>query len=79
MADSEAKKQWMRKNTVQATVKLNKRTDADIIQYFGEKIPAATIKDALREYIKNHSSATQPAAEEKKQPDYSWLFEDEEN
>lgn len=54
MADSEAKKRWMKENTTQATVKLNHNTDADIIEYFGAKIPASTIKIALREFIKNH-------------------------
>lgn len=54
MPDSEAKKAWMRANTVMAAVKLNRNTDTDIINYFGDKISAAVIKAALREYIKNH-------------------------
>lgn len=54
MGDSEKKKAWMAANTVQATAKLNRNTDADIVEYFGDKIPAAIIKAALREYIKNH-------------------------
>ena len=54
MPESEAKKAWMKANTVQATAKLNRNTDADIIDYFGDKIPASVIKAALREYMKNH-------------------------
>lgn len=52
--ESEAKKEWMRKNTVQATVKLNKNQDTDILDYFGERITAADLKRALREYMENH-------------------------
>jgi hypothetical protein len=58
MGDSEKKKAWMAANTVQATAKLNRNTDADIIEYFGDKIPAAVIKAALREYIENHKEET---------------------
>lgn len=54
MSDSEAKKAWMKANTVQATAKLNRNTDSDIIEYFGDKIPAAIVKAALREYMENH-------------------------
>lgn len=54
MPDSEAKKAWMRANTVMAAVKLNRNTDKDIIDFFGDKISASVIKAALREYIKNH-------------------------
>ena len=54
MSDSEAKKEWMRRNTVQATVKLNKNQDTDILDYYGEKITAADLKAALREYMERH-------------------------
>ena len=54
MPESEKKKAWMRQNTVQATVKLNKNQDTDILNYYGEKITAADLKVALREYMKNH-------------------------
>ena len=54
MPDSEAKKAWMKANTVMAAVKLNRNTDKDIIDYFGDKISASTIKTALREYMQNH-------------------------
>lgn len=56
MPESEKKKAWMAANTVQATAKLNRNTDADIIEYFGDKIPASVIKSALREYIANHKN-----------------------
>lgn len=55
MPESEKKKAWMAANTVQATAKLNRNTDADIIEYFGDKIPAAVIKSALREYMEHHT------------------------
>ena len=32
MPDSQAKKDWMRKNTRQLSIKLNRNTDADILQ-----------------------------------------------
>lgn len=54
MGESEKKKAWMAANTVQATAKLNRNTDADIIEYYGDRITAADIKTALREYILNH-------------------------
>lgn len=54
MADSEAKKRWIKENTIQATVKLNRNQDTAIIDYYGGKISAADIKTALREYISNH-------------------------
>ena len=55
MPESEKKKAWMAANTVQATAKLNRNTDADIIEYFGDKFPAAVIKAALREYMEHHA------------------------
>ena len=54
MGESEKKKAWMAKHTVQVTAKLNRNTDKAIIEYFGDKIPAAVVKDALKEYMKNH-------------------------
>ena len=54
MPDSEKKKAWIKANTIQATVKLNRNTDKEIIEYFGDKIPASVIKAALIEYMKNH-------------------------
>lgn len=54
MGESEKKKAWMKANTVQATAKLNRNTDADILDYYDGKLSAADIKTALREYISNH-------------------------
>ena len=54
MPDSEAKKRWIKENTVYATVKLNKNTDADILAYLEGKQRQTVTKAALREYIANH-------------------------
>lgn len=54
MPDSEKKKEWMKKNTIQATVKLNRNQDTDILNYYGDKITAADLKKAMREYMTNH-------------------------
>ena len=82
MPDSPAKKKWLKENSKAVTFRLMIKGDADIIEYLETVPTATTIKLALREYMANHTqapSATQPAAEEKQQPDYSWLFEEEEN
>lgn len=36
MADSQAKKDWMRANTTVITMKLNHRTDADILEHLSK-------------------------------------------
>ncbi len=36
MPDSKAKRDWMRENTVVITMKLNKRTDADILEHLAK-------------------------------------------
>ena len=61
MSDSEAKRKWMKENTVFIGVKLQKRTDADILEFLQDHVDAekkigmqTIIKDALREYIKNY-------------------------
>lgn len=53
MADSEAKKAWMQKNTLLVTAKLNRHTDADIIVALEESggSRAARIKQLLRKGI----------------------------
>jgi hypothetical protein len=53
MADSEAKKAWMRENTLLITAKLNRRTDADIIAAIegSEGSRAARIKELIRKGI----------------------------
>lgn len=54
MADTEAHAAWMRENTKRISLRFQKSTDADIIQFLEDKPPQATIKAALREYMKNH-------------------------
>lgn len=53
MPDSEAKKRWMKENTVQIGLKLNKNTDGDILNYLAGKPNQTEIKRILREYIRN--------------------------
>ena len=60
MPDSKAKREWMKENSINLTVKLMKKADMDIICFLGEMSDngtpkGAVIKLALREYIKNHS------------------------
>lgn len=66
MAESNAKKDWMKKNTVQGTIKLYRKQDwaAAIIDYFGGKITAPDIRKALEEYIKNHPKPQDPEDDE---------------
>ena len=59
MAESEAKKKWIKENTIIFSIKLMKRTEADIINYLemmsNKGVRKGTIfKAALREYMKNH-------------------------
>mgnify|MGYP002627419030 CR=1 FL=1 len=60
MADSEAKKEWNRKNMVFVGFKLfranqNKRNDQEIIDFLStQKSKGEVIKQALREYMENH-------------------------
>ena len=54
MPDSPKKVAWMKENTTQATIRINHNTDKDILEYFGEKISATTIKAVLRQYMKEH-------------------------
>ena len=76
--ESEAKRKWQKENTVFIGVKLQKSTDADILQFLEGKQRQTVIKYALREYIQNHQpTEAQPAQEEKPAVDYSWFFEDE--
>ena len=55
MSDSEAKKLWMKQNTITAAVKLNRNQDPDLIEYFGGKVTGGDIRLALREYMNSHS------------------------
>lgn len=64
MPDSEAKKKWIKDNTVFIGLKLQKKTDADILAFLDGKPKQTTIKTALREYI---TTITTPAKGEKGQ------------
>ena len=60
MPDSEAKRKWMAKNSIVFSVKLMRRTEADIIEYLESNLSrgigkGTVIKAALREYMANHS------------------------
>lgn len=54
MPDSEKKKAWIKENTVMCSVKLNKNQDTEILDYYGGKVTAGQLKDALRYYIASH-------------------------
>ena len=48
MAEPKAHAEWQKKNTVKITARLQRSTDADIIQYLEDKAAATEIKKALR-------------------------------
>jgi len=54
MYESEAKRKWQKENTVFIGVKLQKSTDADILEYLEGKQNQTEFKKAIREYIQNH-------------------------
>ena len=60
MPDSEAKRKWIAKNTIVFSIKLMRRTEADIIEYLDKMAAtkglakATVFKMALREYMANH-------------------------
>lgn len=54
MPTSQAEAAWKKENTVVVTMRLQKNTDADILQYLDGKAKQTVIKAALREYMKNH-------------------------
>lgn len=53
MADSQAKREWMKENTVLVAAKLNRRTDADIIAAIegSNGSVASRLKELLRKGI----------------------------
>ena len=51
MPESEAKKKWQKENTVFIGVKLQKKTDAEILRFLEGKQKQTEIKKALRYYI----------------------------
>lgn len=58
MADRRIQKlEWDKQNTVMQSVKLNRNTDADILEYLADKSKQTIIKAAIREYMSNHPDA----------------------
>ena len=59
MPDSEAKKKWDKENSIIFSVKLMRRTEADIVNFLDASLKRGVsrgtiIKKALREYMANH-------------------------
>ena len=59
MPDTEAKKKWMQDNFLTLGLKLHRKYDADIIDFLlaresGEASKQDILKEAMREYMKNH-------------------------
>lgn len=56
IAESEAKKRWDKENTVFVAVKLNRNTDADIIEAIGNPdSKAGRIKELIRKAIEKEN------------------------
>lgn len=51
MPDSKAKREWVKENTIFVGIKLNKNTDADIINYLDGKSKQTEIKRIIRKEI----------------------------
>ena len=56
MADRDAHREWMKQNTVMINARLQKSTDADILQYLQGKSIAAEIKKGLRLLMENEKT-----------------------
>ena len=54
MTLNERKIKWDKEHTSMISVKLQNKTDADILQFLEGKQKQTTIKLALREYMRNH-------------------------
>ena len=59
MPESKAKMRWMRENTANLTIKFMHKSDADILAFLEGKTKATVIKEAIREYMKNHGEETE--------------------
>ena len=59
MTLNERKIQWDKEHTSMISVKLQNKTDADILQFLEGKQKQTTIKLALREYMRNHGTEEQ--------------------
>ena len=55
MPESEARKEWTKKNTVHISAKLQKSTDADILRYLEGRSIQAEIKKGLRLLIEQEN------------------------
>lgn len=53
-AQRRAQAKWQKKATVMMAIRLQRSTDADIIEYLEGQSKQTVIKKALREYIANH-------------------------
>lgn len=56
MSKAESEKAWKKANTVMINARLQKSTDADILQYLQGKSIAAEIKKGLRLLIENEKT-----------------------
>lgn len=59
MPDSDAKRKWMEENSIVFSVKIMRRTEADLVEFFEKRMAqgerrGTIVKTALREYMKNH-------------------------
>ena len=54
MPDSEAKKKWMKENSVTFAIKFMKKTDQDVIDYLQSRNKRDTILEVVRYYIEHH-------------------------
>lgn len=55
MADYPSKRRWDKENTVLVTIKFQRKTDQDVIDYLTDgRNKKDAICAAIREYIKNH-------------------------
>lgn len=59
MPESKAKTRWMRENTTNLTIKFMHKSDADILAFLEGKTKATVIKEAIREYMKNHGEVSE--------------------
>ena len=54
MPDAPSKRRWDAENTFKVTVKFQKKTDQDVIDFFVGKNKRNIICAAIREYMENH-------------------------
>ena len=63
MGERESKKQWDAENTERVSLKLNKNTDADILEAIDKAPKQTEIKRLVREALENAKSMTQESAD----------------